>query len=98
MKKFDFNKIKDFDRHINLSIPDYENLTKQVETYAQYFIEEGKPKHVWETAVSAVVINQAAKLDMPVLVCYGENGEQEYGGSGGNDWKMPVSKMQKWNI
>lgn len=38
---FDFNKIKDFDKHISLSIPNYDRLTEQIVTYADYFLEWG---------------------------------------------------------
>lgn len=41
MEKFDFNKIEDFDKHINLSIPNYDWLMNQILTYSQYFIQEG---------------------------------------------------------
>ena len=57
----------------------------------KYFIEEGKPKHPWETAISATIINQAVKMGVPLIV-YGEDGEQEYGGAGRDNWKDPISK------
>ena len=38
---FDFNKIKDFDNHIALSIPGYPVLTDLIRKYADYIIEEG---------------------------------------------------------
>lgn len=37
---FDFNEIDDFDRHIALSIPGYDNLTDRICQYAEYFIEQ----------------------------------------------------------
>ena len=39
MNKFDFNKIKDFDKHIDLSIPNYGWLNDQIVNFSQYFIE-----------------------------------------------------------
>jgi len=38
---FDFNKIEDFDKHISLSIPNYDMLSAQIITYADYFLEWG---------------------------------------------------------
>jgi tRNA (cmo5U34)-methyltransferase len=38
---FDFNKIDDFDNHINLSIPHYADLNNQILKYAEYFVEPG---------------------------------------------------------
>ena len=40
MNGFDFNKIEDFDKHINLSIPHYDELQKQIINISQYFIDE----------------------------------------------------------
>ena len=59
----------------------------------KYFIEDGRPKHPWETAISAIIINQAIELGIPFII-YGEEGEQEYGGvSREKDrWKYPVDK------
>jgi tRNA (cmo5U34)-methyltransferase len=37
---FDFNKIKDFDRHIHLSIPNYDSLIEQINGFAKYFVDE----------------------------------------------------------
>lgn len=39
---FDFNKVEDFDRHISLSIPSYENLSRMIVQFSEYFLEEGK--------------------------------------------------------
>lgn len=36
---FDFNNVKDFDRHIGLSIPSYENLTRIVRSISEYFLD-----------------------------------------------------------
>jgi len=44
MSKFDFNKFTEegsFDKHINLSIPNYSWLIEEVKQYAKYFIDEG---------------------------------------------------------
>ena len=69
------NMCKDFEHlEITLSEDKYRSLAKK------YFIEDGRPKHPWETAISAVIINQAIKLGIPFII-YGEEGEQEYGGS-----------------
>ena len=40
MSKFDFNKIEDFDEHINLSIPNYEGLINQIVKFSDYFVDE----------------------------------------------------------
>lgn len=50
MNNFDFNKIKDFDRHINLSIPNYEWLTNEIVQFSQYFIE--KDSNVYDLGCS----------------------------------------------
>ncbi len=39
-KKFDFNTIKDFDKHINLSIPDYGHLLDHISSLSTFFIKE----------------------------------------------------------
>jgi len=72
---------------IRLNANKYRDLAKK------YFIEDGRPKHPWECAISAVVISQAAKLNIPFVI-YGEDGGQEYGGSSQkkDEWKKPVSR------
>lgn len=72
---------------ITLDANKYKRLAKQ------YFVEQGRPKHPWETAISAVVINQASKMKIPLII-YGEEGEQEYGGSSREKdrWNLPVNK------
>ena len=72
---------------ITLKEDKYRSLAKK------YFIDKGRPKHPWETAISAVVINQASALKIPFII-YGEEGEQEYGGSSQEKdrWKFPVDK------
>lgn len=79
---------KMFDKlEINLDEQKYRSLAKK------YFIEQGRPKHPWETAISAAIINQSVSLNLPFII-YGEEGEQEYGGSSEEKdrWKQPVSK------
>lgn len=39
---FDFNQVENFDRHISLSIPSYEYLTRMIMQFSEYFLEEGK--------------------------------------------------------
>lgn len=70
----------------------YRSLAKK------YFIEKGRPKHPWETAISAVVISKAAELGIPFII-YGEEGEAEYGGVTTEEdrWKYPVSKEYLMN-
>lgn len=72
---------------INLKEEKYRDLA------LHYFKTQGRPKHPWECAISAVVLSQAKKLGLP-LVVYGEEGEQEYGGSDRekDNWKLPVSE------
>jgi len=83
---------------INLDDEKYRRLAKK------YFIDQGRPKHPWECAISAVILQQAVDLHIPLIV-YGEDGEQEYGGAGTEDmtelrseWKKPVSTewLQKY--
>lgn len=73
---------------IGLNEEKYRSLAKK------YFIEQGRPKHPWETAISAIIIRKASDLDIPLIV-YGEEGEQEYGGvSREKDrWMLPVDKQ-----
>ena len=75
--------------HLEIKLKDdkYRKLAKK------YFIEDGRPKHPWECAISAVIINQAAKLKVPLIV-YGEEGEAEYGGISreAERWDKPVDK------
>lgn len=40
MSKFDFNKVKDFDKHIRLSIPNYDWLVNEIVQFSKYFIDE----------------------------------------------------------
>ncbi len=82
------NMCKDFDKfEINLKEDKYRSLAKK------YFIEQGRPKHPWETAISAAIINQSVSLNLPFII-YGEEGEQEYGGSSREKdrWMLPVDK------
>ncbi len=72
---------------IHLSEDKYRRLAKK------YFIEQGRPKHPWECAISAVILNQSVRLNLPFII-YGEDGEQEYGGITAQEgaWKKPVPK------
>ena len=82
------NTCKDFQKlFINLKEDKYRSLARK------YFIEKGRPKHPWEAAISAVVINQAIKLGIPFVI-YGEEGEMEYGGATREKdrWMKPVDK------
>jgi hypothetical protein len=58
-----------------------------------HFEDSGRPKHPWETAISAVVINQAFLQNIPFIM-YGEEGEMEYGGSSREKdrWMLPCDK------
>lgn len=40
IEEFSFKTVKDFDNHINLSIPNYSFLTEQCRKYANYFIRD----------------------------------------------------------
>lgn len=73
--------------YVNLKDEKYRTLAKK------YFIEEGRPKHPWECAISAVVLQQAVKLGIPFVI-YGEEGEAEYGGvtREKDRWMKPVDK------
>jgi len=76
-----------FERHeINLKEEKYRSLAKK------YFVEQGRPKHPWECAISAVVIAEASRLSIPFIM-YGEEGEAEYGGSTQEKdrWMKPTS-------
>jgi len=72
---------------ISLKKEKYRTLAKK------YFIEQGRPKHPWECAISAAIINQSVSLKLPFII-YGEEGEAEYGGvtTEKDKWKDPVSK------
>ena len=81
------NICKDMERHeITLKEEKYRTLAKK------YFVEQGRPKHPWECAISAVVIAEAVRLGIP-FVMYGEEGEAEYGGSmqETDRWMKPAS-------
>ena len=80
------NLCKDFQKmEINLKEDKYRDLAKK------YFIEDGRPKHPWECAISATILKQAVELGIPLII-YGEEGEQEYGGSQREKdrWNKPV--------
>jgi hypothetical protein len=82
------NLCPEFERfEIKLSEDKYRDLAKR------YFIEDGRPKHPWETAISAAIIDWANKFG-PKLIMYGEEGEQEYGGASreADRWALPVDK------
>lgn len=72
---------------ISLSDEKYRTLARK------YFVEQGRPKHPWECAISAVILRQAVELNIP-LVVYGEEGEAEYGGvmRERDRWMKPVDK------
>ena len=83
-----FNMCPDFERmNIELKEEKYRDLAKF------HFEDTGRPKHPWETAISAVIINQAVKLGIPFIM-YGEEGEMEYGGSSREKdrWMLPCDK------
>ena len=73
------------------------NITLKEDKYRDlakfHFEDTGRPKHPWETAISAVIINQAVKLGIPFIM-YGEEGEMEYGGSSREKdrWMLPCDK------
>lgn len=76
-------------RHLEIGLDEqkYRHLAKK------YFIEQGRPKHPWECAISAVILNKAVELNIPFII-YGEEGEQEYGGVSreADRWMKPVDK------
>lgn len=77
-------------KRIEIKISD----TKYRQRARECFIENGKVKHPWECAISAVVLQQAVKEGINFIV-YGEEGGAEYGGFGGyeralNHWREPV--------
>jgi len=78
---------------IELPVEKYWKLAKK------FFIEQGRPKHPWETAISLVIINTAIDLGIPFIV-YGEDGEMEYGGSNREKdrWKKPADKEYLMNF
>jgi len=82
------NMCKDFEKIEIILKPDkYADLAKK------YFIEQGRPKHPWETAISAAVINWAYNNGYRLIV-YGEEGEAEYGGVSHElqNWAEKVNK------
>ncbi len=83
------HNMRDGFEYLEVELPDveYRLMAKQ------QFIHHGRPKHPWENAISAVVLQQAVELNIPFVI-YGEEGEQEYGGvSRETDrWMKPVDK------
>jgi len=84
------NTCKDF-QHVEIYLNDkeYRKLARK------YFIEDGRPKHPWETALSAEVMKYVVDNNqLPVLLVYGEEGEAEYGGASREleRWKCSVDK------
>jgi N-acetyl sugar amidotransferase len=82
------NTCTKFDKdEIILDDEKYRRLAKK------YFIEQGRPKHPWECAISASIINASVQLHLPFII-YGEEGEQEYGGVSreAGKWPLPVDK------
>jgi N-acetyl sugar amidotransferase len=82
------NLCSDFEHfNIKLNNEKYRQLAKEC------FIKDARPKHPWEVAISAIILQQAVELDLPFVI-YGENGEQEYGGveETPDEWQRPVSK------
>lgn len=83
------NVCKDFKKiEITVSEAKYRDRAREC------FIENGKVKHPWECAISALVLQQAIKEGYKFVV-YGEEGGAEYGGWGGferalNHWKEPI--------
>ena len=62
MSGFDFNKIKDFDKHIALSTPNYEWLIEQVIKFSQYFID--KRTNVYDLGCSTgTLLKRLSKID-----------------------------------
>jgi len=58
------------------------------------FVDNGKVKHPWETAIQYATLQVANDYGIPFII-YGEEGGAEYGGWGGYkhswyDWKQPV--------
>lgn len=80
------NMCKKF-QHLNINLKE----DKYRELARKYFIEDGRPKHPWECAISATILSQAVRLNIPFII-YGEEGEQEYGGSTREKdrWNKPV--------
>ncbi len=75
--------------YLEVELPDEEYRAKA----KQQFIDHGRPKHPWENAISAVVLQKAVELNIPFVI-YGEEGEQEYGGVRREAvrWMQPVDK------
>lgn len=75
--------------YLEVELPDEEYLIKA----RHQFIYHGRPKHPWENAISAVVLQKAVELNLPFVI-YGEEGEQEYGGVSReiDRWMKPVDK------
>ena len=56
---FDFNKVKDFDKHISLSIPHYEFVIDTILTLSDYFIEDDT--NIYDIGCSTGLFLQALK-------------------------------------
>jgi N-acetyl sugar amidotransferase len=77
--------------------PDWEKVTinHDVELYRKFakeaFVKHGRPKHPFVTGISSSILKFALKVNIPFIM-YGEEGEQEYGGSSREKdrWSKPM--------
>ena len=76
--------------HVELTLPE----NRYRDQARHYLLKDGRPKHPWETAISAVVIRYALKEHGKALLVYGEEGEAEYGGVTRelDRWMLPVDR------
>lgn len=61
MGKFNFNTIKDFDKHIELSIPNYQHLSSLVRSISTYFIS--KDSNVYDLGCSSGLLLKEMSIE-----------------------------------
>lgn len=69
MSNFDFNKIKNFDEHINSSIPNYKELRDMVVSLSHHLIKDSGVVTDIGCSTGAVIERIAEKI--PNITCYG---------------------------
>lgn len=74
-------------------------ITPNMKTYCaltkKAIVEQGRPQHVFETAITTVILKIATSFKIP-FVMYGEEGESEYGGK--MHMAEKASKNRDWIV
>ena len=69
MSNFDFNKIENFDEHINSSIPNYNELKDMVVSLSHHLVPDGGV--VTDIGCSTGAVIKKIKAKIPNITCYG---------------------------